>query len=77
MFHQRAYELAACSLPLFLLRLGPVRRWVKRKQDEGHRWAVHAAFAPLWALYILFLAFILNEEIFKGVSAFRLQPVGG
>ncbi len=76
-FHQRVYELAACSLPLFLLRLGPVRRWVKGKQDAGQRWVVHATFAPLWALYILFFAFILNEEIFKGVSAFRLQPIGG
>jgi hypothetical protein len=38
---------------------------------------VYLTLLPLAALYILFLAYILNEEIFKGVSAFRLQPVGG
>jgi hypothetical protein len=38
---------------------------------------VSLAFLPLAVLYILFFAYIVNEEIFKGVSAFRLQPVNG
>jgi methionine sulfoxide reductase heme-binding subunit len=75
--HQRLYQLTACSLPLFLLRLPPVRRWVARQQKAGRERAVYLAFLPLAALYVLFFAFIVNEEIFKGVSAFRLQPVGG
>jgi methionine sulfoxide reductase heme-binding subunit len=75
--HQRLYQLTACSLPLLLLRLPPVRRWVARQQKAGRERAVYLAFLPLAALYILFFAFIVNEEIFKGVSAFRLQPVGG
>jgi methionine sulfoxide reductase heme-binding subunit len=75
--HQRLYQLTACSLPLLLLRLPPVRRWVARQQKAGRERAVYLAFLPLAALYVLFFAFIVNEEIFKGVSAFRLQPVGG
>lgn len=75
--HQRVYQLAACSLPLFLLRLPPVKRWVAAKQQEGRQWIVNAVFVPLALLYILFFIFIINEEIFKGVSAFRLQPVNG
>lgn len=75
--HQRLYQLVACSLPLLLLRLPPVKRWVARKQSEGKAWVVNATFLPLLALYVLFFSFIVNEEIFKGVSAFRLQPVNG
>jgi methionine sulfoxide reductase heme-binding subunit len=75
--HQRLYQLTACSLPLLLLRLPPVKRWVARQQKAGRERAVYLAFLPLAALYALFFAYILNEEIFKGVSAFRLQPVNG
>jgi len=76
-FHQRLYQLTACSLPLLLLRLPPVKRWVAIKQQEGQQWAVNLAVLPLAALYALAFTFIVNEEIFKGVSAFRLQPVDG
>ena len=75
--HQRLYQLTACSLPLLLLRLRPVKRWVARQQQAGRERAVYLTFLPLAALYILFFAYIANEEIFKGVSAFRLQPVSG
>ncbi len=75
--HQRLYQLTACSLPLLLLRLPPVRRWVDREQKEGRQWVVNLTFLPLAILYVLFFIFIVNEEIFKGVSAFRLQPVNG
>jgi len=75
--HQRLYQLTACSLPLLLLRLGPVKRWVARQQKAGRERAVYLTFLPLAALYILFFAYIVNEEILKGVSAFRLQPVNG
>jgi DMSO/TMAO reductase YedYZ heme-binding membrane subunit len=75
--HQRLYQLTACSLPLLLLRLRPVKRWVARQQKAGRERAVYLTFLPLAALYVLFFAYIVNEEIFKGVSAFRLQPVNG
>jgi hypothetical protein len=75
--HQRLYQLTACSLPLVLLRLPPVRKWVTRKHEEGRQWVIRITFLPLAALYILSFAFVVNEEIFKGVSAFRLQNIGG
>jgi DMSO/TMAO reductase YedYZ heme-binding membrane subunit len=75
--HQRVYQLAACSLPLLVLRLPPVKRWVDKQQEEDRQWLVNLAVLPMAALYVLFFAFIVNEEIFKGVSAFRLQPVNG
>jgi methionine sulfoxide reductase heme-binding subunit len=76
-FHQRLYQLTACSLPLLLVRLPPVKRWVDRKQKQDQQWKVNFIFLPLAALYVLSFSFIVNEEIFKGVSAFRLQPVNG
>jgi methionine sulfoxide reductase heme-binding subunit len=75
--HQRLYQLTACSLPLLLLRLPPVKRWVAEQQRAGRERVVYMVFLPLMALYVLFFTFIVNEEIFKGVSAFRLQPVNG
>lgn len=75
--HQRLYQLAACSLPLLVLRLPPVKRWIDKQQKEDRQWLVNLAVLPMAALYVLFFAFIVNEEIFKGVSAFRLQPVNG
>lgn len=75
--HQRLYQLTACSLPLLLLRLPPVKRWVAKQHKAGRQRAVYLTLLPLAALYILFFAFVVNEEIFKGVSAFRLQPVDG
>jgi DMSO/TMAO reductase YedYZ heme-binding membrane subunit len=73
--HQRVYQLAACSFPLLVLRLPPVRHWVAKQQRENRQWAVNLAVLPMAALYALFFAFIVNEEIFRGVSAFRLRPV--
>jgi len=73
--HQRLYQLAACSLPLLLLRLPPVKRWAARQHKAGRDKVVYLVFLPLVALYIVFFAYIVNELIFKGVSAFRLQPV--
>jgi methionine sulfoxide reductase heme-binding subunit len=75
--HQRLYQLTACSLPLLVLRLPPVKRWVDRKQKQDRQWVVNLVILPMAALYVLSFSFIVNEEIFKGVSAFRLQPVNG
>jgi methionine sulfoxide reductase heme-binding subunit len=75
--HQRLYQLAACSLPLLVLRLPPVKHWIDSKQKAGQQRVVNLTILPLAALYVLAFSFIVNEEIFKGVSAFRLQPVNG
>lgn len=73
-FHQRFYQLAACSLFLFLLRLGPVRRWVTEKRAQGQQWVAFWALLPVILLFCLSFAFILHEEFFKGIDLFRLNP---
>jgi DMSO/TMAO reductase YedYZ heme-binding membrane subunit len=75
--HQRLYQLTACSIPLLLLRMPPVKRWIARKQQEGKQREVYLTFLPLAALFVVFYSFIINELMFKGISAFREQPVNG
>ena len=75
--HQRLYQLTACSIPLLLLRMPPVRRWVASKQQEGKQRQVYLTFLPLGLLFIVFYSFTINELMFKGISAFREQPVDG
>jgi len=75
--HQRLYQLVACSIPLLLLRMPPVRRWVARKQAEGKQREVYLKLLPLAMLFVIAYSFIINELMFKGISAFREQPVNG
>ena len=73
-FHQRLYQIVAISLPLVILRLPPVRRWVTEQRAAGQQWKVWAAFAPLAALYIFAFAFLINEEIFTGTKIITMTP---
>jgi DMSO/TMAO reductase YedYZ heme-binding membrane subunit len=73
-FHQRFYQVMAVSLPLVLLRLPPVKRWVTQTRAAGAQWKVWCAIAPVAALYLLALAFIINEEIFTGTQVLTLHP---
>ena len=73
-FHQRLYQLSACSLFLLVLRLPPVKRWIMAKQKAHENWKVWLAILPLAALFIVGFSFIVNEEIFKGVDSFNLTP---
>jgi DMSO/TMAO reductase YedYZ heme-binding membrane subunit len=73
-FHQRLYQFAACSIPLIVLRLPPVKRWVARQQKAGREWLVYLSVLPLAVLFVLGFSFMVNEEIFKGVDAFTLHP---
>jgi hypothetical protein len=73
-FHQRFYQAAAISVPLVILRLPPVRRWVTQQRAAGFRRRVWLAVAPLAALYLAGMIFILNEEIFTGTMAITLHP---
>ncbi len=73
-FHQRFYQYSACSLFLLTLRLPPVRRWIAARQKEGRNWLVWVTIAPIFALFVFGMIFILNEEIFKGIDSFRETP---
>ena len=73
-FHQRLYQFAVCSIPLVVLRLPPVKRWVARQQKAGREWLVYLSVLPLAVLFVLGFSFMVNEEIFKGVDAFTLHP---
>jgi DMSO/TMAO reductase YedYZ heme-binding membrane subunit len=73
-FHQRFYQILAISLPLVLLRLPPVKRWITDKRAAGEQWKVWCTVAPMAALYLLAFAFIINEEIFTGLQVMTLNP---
>jgi DMSO/TMAO reductase YedYZ heme-binding membrane subunit len=74
-FHQRFYQALAISIPLIILRLPPVRRWVTEQRAQGRQWVVWATFAPLIVLYVTAMAFIINNEIFQGTQAITLRPI--
>jgi methionine sulfoxide reductase heme-binding subunit len=73
-FHQRLYQYSACSLFLLTLRLPPVKRWIAARQKEGRGWLVWVTIAPVLALFMFGLIFIINEEIFKGIDSFTNNP---
>jgi methionine sulfoxide reductase heme-binding subunit len=73
-FHQRLYQYSACTLFLLTLRLPPVRRWIAARQREGRNWLVWVTIAPIAALFIFGMIFILNEEIMKGMDSFKQTP---
>jgi DMSO/TMAO reductase YedYZ heme-binding membrane subunit len=73
-FHQRFYQVIALSIPLIVLRLPPVRRWVARQRAAGQAWKVWLALAPLLALYLIAFVFIINEEIFTGTKVITMHP---
>ena len=73
-FHQRFYQAVAISIPLIVLRLPPVRRWVIAQRAQGRQWLVWLTFSPLAVFYITAMAFIVNEEIFTGTMAITLHP---
>jgi len=72
--HQRFYQAVAISVPLVLLRLPPVRRWISEQRAAGRAARVWLAIAPLAVLYLAGFVFILNEEIFTGTMAITLRP---
>jgi sulfoxide reductase heme-binding subunit YedZ len=75
-FHQRVYQILACSLFPFVLRLPPVKRWVTEKQKEGRGIVVFWAVLPMVLLFFIGFAFIVSEEIVKGISLVTLQTGG-
>jgi len=73
-FHQRFYQAAAISVPLVILRLPPVRRWISRQRAAGRPRQIWLAMMPLAALYIVGMAFLINEEIFTGTKVITMHP---
>jgi DMSO/TMAO reductase YedYZ heme-binding membrane subunit len=73
-FHQRFYQAVAISIPLVVLRLPPVRRWITEQRAAGRQRLVWLAVTPLAVLFILGFAYIINEEIFTGTMAITLHP---
>jgi DMSO/TMAO reductase YedYZ heme-binding membrane subunit len=73
-FHDRFYQILAISLPLVILRLPPVKRWIADKRAVGEQWKVWAAIAPMAVLYFVGFAFIINEEIFTGMQVITMHP---
>jgi DMSO/TMAO reductase YedYZ heme-binding membrane subunit len=73
-FHQRFYQIVAISLPLVILRLPPVKRWIADRRAAGEQWKVWAAVAPMAVLYLIGFAFIINEEIFTGMQVITMHP---
>jgi len=73
-FHQRFYWAVAISLPLIVLRLPPVRRWVTERRAEGRAWVVWLTLSPLFVLYLTAMVFLINEEIFTGTMAITVRP---
>ena len=72
--HQRLYQVAALSLPLLVLRLPPVARWVKGRRRAGRAWQAWLVLSPLLLLFAAAVFFLVNEELRKGVAAFLLHP---
>jgi len=74
-FHQRFYQAMAVSIPLIVLRLPPVRRWVTEQRAQGRQWVVWATLSPLIVFYLTAMVFIINNEFFIGMQLFHLQAI--
>ncbi len=75
LFHQRFYDYLGCSALLLALRLPPVRRWVRARQDAGETWKVWLAISPLVIVFLLAYGYFINELVYKGVAAYNLNPI--
>ena len=73
-FHQRFYQALAISIPLIVLRLPPVRRWITEQRAEGRQWLVWMLVSPMLVLYLTAMVFIINEEIFTGTMIITMHP---
>src|SRR2546430_6305849 len=51
-FHQRFYQAMAVSIPLIVLRLPPVRRWITEQRADGRQWLGWLAGSPLLLVYV-------------------------
>ena len=73
--HQRFYQAVAISIPLIVLRLPPVRRWVGEQRAAGRQYVVYFVMLPLIVLFLLGFIYIINEEIFTGTKILTMHPL--
>ena len=73
--HQRVYQYLSLSVLMIVLRIPPVRRWVRAKQQEGRSWKIYASLGPLFLLFLAAFVLLVNELIFKGAAAASLNPI--
>ena len=73
-FHQRFYQSVAISLPLVILRIPPVKRWVISKRASGQKWKVWLPVIAVAVPYVVGFIFIINEEIFTGMQCLTMHP---
>ena len=73
-FHHRFYQILAISLPLVVLRLPPVRRWVTEQRARGQQWKAWAVMMPMLTLYVIGMLFVFNEEINTGYKIITMTP---
>lgn len=75
-FHQRLYQILAISIPLVILRLPPVKRWIAEQRAAKQMWKVWTALMPFTLLYLVAFFFLFNEEIFTGTKILVMHPPG-
>jgi DMSO/TMAO reductase YedYZ heme-binding membrane subunit len=73
--HQRFYEFLGCSALMLTLRLPPVRRWIRARQNAGKTWQVWLTIAPLVIVFLLAYGYFVNELMDKGIAAYNLNPI--
>ena len=73
-FHQRFYQSVAISLPLVILRIPPVKRWIISKRASGQKWKVWLPVIAIAVPYVVGFIFIINEEIFTGMECLTMHP---
>jgi sulfoxide reductase heme-binding subunit YedZ len=73
--HQRVYQYAACSAVLVAYRLAVVRRAVGTLRKAGLAAAVYLFSVLPGGLFAVGFAFIVNEEIYKGLAAVAGHPI--
>jgi DMSO/TMAO reductase YedYZ heme-binding membrane subunit len=75
LFHQRFYQAVAISIPLIVLRLPPVRRWVVEMRQTGRARLMWLTISPLLVLYFIGFGFVINEEIFTGFKVITMTDL--
>ena len=73
-FHQRFYQSVAISLPLIILRIPPVKRWIISKRASGQKWKAWLPVIAIAVPYVVGFIFIINEEIFTGMQCLTMHP---
>jgi len=74
-FHQRFYQAIAISIPLIVLRIPAVRRWIVDQRAEGRQWLVWLTVSPLALFYLTAMVFIINEELFTGFKVITMTDL--